>query len=79
MTGMDTPTNDTAESSKSIVLSVAVQGRNYLTGCDKIETVTGLHKIISRTRRDTATPISRPVFMLSRIFNLNPVIDVRTR
>jgi hypothetical protein len=32
-----------------------------------------------RTRRDTATPISRPVYMLSRSFNLNPVIDVRPR
>jgi hypothetical protein len=26
-----------------------------------------------------ATPISRPVYMLSRRFNLNPVIDVRPR
>ena len=33
----------------------------------------------SRTRRDTATPISRPVFMLPRRYNLNPVIAVRPR
>jgi hypothetical protein len=26
-----------------------------------------------------ATPISRPVFMLSRRFNTNPVIEVRSR
>ena len=32
-----------------------------------------------RTRRDTATPISRPVFMLTRNFNPNPVIDTRPR
>jgi hypothetical protein len=30
-------------------------------------------------RRDTATPISRPVYMLLRSFNLNPVIDARPR
>ena len=29
--------------------------------------------------RDTATPISRPVYMISRSFNLNPVIDARPR
>jgi ABC-type thiamine transport system ATPase subunit len=33
----------------------------------------------STTSRDTATPISRPVFMIFRSFNLNAVIDVRTR
>jgi hypothetical protein len=33
----------------------------------------------SRTSRDTATPISRPVYMLVRIFNINPVIDARPR
>jgi hypothetical protein len=33
----------------------------------------------SRTSRDTATPISRPVYMIFRIFNLNPVIDARSR
>ncbi len=33
----------------------------------------------SRTSRDTATPISRPVYMILRSFNLNPVIDVRSR
>jgi hypothetical protein len=32
-----------------------------------------------RTRRDTATPISRPVYMLYRNFNLNPVIEVHSR
>ena len=32
-----------------------------------------------RTRRDTATPISRPVYMLFRNSNLNPVIDARPR
>jgi len=32
-----------------------------------------------RTSRDTATPISRPVYMLSHNSNLNPVIDVRPR
>ena len=32
-----------------------------------------------RTRRDTATPISRPVDMISRSFNINPVIDARSR
>ena len=26
-----------------------------------------------------STPISRPVYMLSRSFNLNPVIDARSR
>ena len=26
-----------------------------------------------------ATPISRPVYMIFRSFNLNPVIDVRSR
>jgi hypothetical protein len=31
------------------------------------------------TSRDTATPISRPVYMLSRNLNLNPVIDARPR
>jgi hypothetical protein len=33
----------------------------------------------NRTSRDTATPISRPVFMLFRSFNPNPVIDARPR
>jgi hypothetical protein len=33
----------------------------------------------SRTSRATATPISRPVFMLTHSFNLNPVIDARSR
>ena len=33
----------------------------------------------SPTSRDTATPISRPVYMLYRNSNLNPVIDVRPR
>ena len=33
----------------------------------------------AHTSRDTATPISRPVYMLSRSFNLNPVIDARPR
>jgi hypothetical protein len=32
-----------------------------------------------RTSRDTATPISRPVYMLFPSFNLNPVIDARPR
>ena len=32
-----------------------------------------------RTSRDTATPISRPVYMIVRSFNLTPVIDVRPR
>ena len=32
-----------------------------------------------RTRRDTATPISRPVFMIFRSYNPNPVIGKRTR
>jgi hypothetical protein len=33
-----------------------------------------------RTRIDEkATPISRPVFMLTRSFNLNSVIDARLR
>ena len=32
-----------------------------------------------RTIRDTATPISRPVYMLLRNSILNPVIDVRPR
>ena len=32
-----------------------------------------------RTSRDTATSISRPVYMIFRISNLNPVIDVRPR
>ena len=30
-------------------------------------------------RRDTATPISRPVYMISSSFNLNPVIVARSR
>jgi hypothetical protein len=33
----------------------------------------------SRTSRDTATPISRPVYMIFRSFNLNSVIDTRPR
>ena len=33
----------------------------------------------SKTSRDTATPISRPVYMLFPTFNLNPVIDARPR
>ncbi len=33
----------------------------------------------SLASRDTATPISRPVFMIFRSFNINPVIDVRPR
>jgi len=37
------------------------------------------NKSIRRTSRDTATPISRPVFMLSSSSNLNPVIDTRPR
>ncbi|OYW70406.1 MAG: hypothetical protein B7Z37_30830 [Verrucomicrobia bacterium 12-59-8] len=32
-----------------------------------------------RTRRDTATPISCPVFMLTLSSNINPVIDARSR
>jgi hypothetical protein len=32
-----------------------------------------------RTSRDTATPISRPVYMILRNFNTNPVIDTRSR
>jgi hypothetical protein len=32
-----------------------------------------------RTSRDTATPNSRPVYMLLRSFNINPVIDARPR
>jgi ABC-type thiamine transport system ATPase subunit len=32
-----------------------------------------------KTSRDTATPISRPVYMLFRSFNLHPVIDARPR
>jgi hypothetical protein len=32
-----------------------------------------------RTSRDTANPISRPVYMLVRSFNINPVIDDRSR
>ena len=32
-----------------------------------------------RTRRGTATPISRPVYMVLRSFNINPVIDARPR
>ena len=36
-------------------------------------------KIRSTTSRDTATPISRPVYMISRSFNPNPVIDARPR
>jgi hypothetical protein len=34
---------------------------------------------MSRTSRDTATPISRPVYMPYRSFNINPVIDARPR
>ena len=34
---------------------------------------------LSRTSRDTATPISRPVYMSFCNFNINPVIDVRPR
>lgn len=33
----------------------------------------------SRTSRDTATPISRLVFMIFRSFNLNPACDTRPR
>ena len=33
----------------------------------------------STTSRDTATLISRPVYMIFRSFNLNPVIDARSR
>jgi hypothetical protein len=33
----------------------------------------------SRTSRVMTTTTSRPVSMLSRSFNLNPVIDVRRR
>ena len=36
-------------------------------------------ELSSRTSRDTATPISRPVYMLFRSCNLNPVIDARPR
>ena len=32
---------------------------------------------LSRTSQDIVTPTSRPVYMLSRRFNLNPVIDAR--
>jgi hypothetical protein len=34
---------------------------------------------LSSTSRDTATPISRPIYMLYRNSNLNPVIDARSR
>jgi len=38
-----------------------------------------LAELKSTTSRDTATPISRPVYMTFRNFNLNPVIDARPR
>ncbi len=31
------------------------------------------------TQQDIATPINRPVYMIFRSANLNPVIDARTR
>ena len=33
----------------------------------------------SRTSRDMTTPTSRPVSMISRNYNINPVIHVRSR
>ena len=33
----------------------------------------------SRASRVMTTPISRPVYMIFRSFNLNPVIDARRR
>ncbi len=44
----------------------------YSTTCS-----TEKHEEANKPRH--ATPISRPVFMISRSLNLNPVIDVRSR
>jgi hypothetical protein len=54
-----------------------------LNGCKRASEVKASSDIanitIRRTRRDTATPISRPIDMIFRGFNLNPVIEARPR
>ena len=79
-TDMDIPTSDIDEFSGSIVPSAAEQGLNGCKRGSEVKASSDIANItIRRTRRDTATPISRPIDMIFRGFNLNPVIEARPR